>query len=256
MAFIILGASIPSFYITAFLYAISLTIAFSPLGEWILKIVNHARPLKTREEIDYLMPIFEDVYCNALKLYPSLNKNIKLHIIDDLSINAFAIGRSIIAVNTGMVEAMSEEEIKGILAHEFGHISNGDTKALLLSVVGNGVFSLAFLLIKGILSLLEFILKLTGTGAHLIFTGIKWVFGVVVFIFMYIGQIILSINSRKNEYRADSFAYDIGNGNNLLEALYLLQKLNMNKKMSLNDKLKSSHPHITDRIQRLENLVY
>ena len=44
-------------------------------------------------------------------------------------VNAFAIGRNTIAVTMGAIETFSSDELKGIIAHEFGHLSNGDTNS-------------------------------------------------------------------------------------------------------------------------------
>lgn len=56
-------------------------------------------------------------------------------------VNAFATGpsknRSLIAVSTGLLENMSEDEVEGVLAHEISHAANGDmvTMALVQGVV-------------------------------------------------------------------------------------------------------------------------
>jgi len=65
---------------------------------------------------------------------------------------------------------------------------------------------------------------------------------------------LLAANSRTNELQADKFAYDMGYGRELVMALYLLQKISMNRKIKLTDKLKASHPHIAGRIACLERL--
>ncbi|MEX1256593.1 MAG: M48 family metalloprotease [Gemmatimonadota bacterium] len=69
-------------------------------------------------------------------------------------INAFAAGNSIhdaaVAVTRGSLEALSRDELQGVIAHEFSHILNGDMRLnlrligllfgiLLLTVVGRGI---------------------------------------------------------------------------------------------------------------------
>lgn len=55
----------------------------------------------------------------------------RLYIIDDPQPNAFATGRSpshgAVAVNTGLLQLLSQSEVEGVLAHEIGHIKHRDT---------------------------------------------------------------------------------------------------------------------------------
>ncbi|MFK7892050.1 MAG: M48 family metalloprotease [Granulosicoccus sp.] len=49
---------------------------------------------------------------------------------DDVAVNAFVLGnndgRTVIVVTQGALDAFNREELQGIVAHEFGHIVNGD----------------------------------------------------------------------------------------------------------------------------------
>jgi len=255
-----LGANKLSFVIVAVYYAISISIALSPIGEWLLRLIEGVRKIETNEEREYLEDIFEEVYQNALKEAPQLNKEIKLYIIDAMFVNAFAIGRKTIAVTTGAIETFSREELKGILAHEFGHIRYGHTKALLLSVIGNMLFSLFVLIVRVFLfvsELLAVIFAETKGGALLAnfsMVILRFGFDLSIIFFMYIRQAILSLNSRSNEYQADEFAYTIGFGDELITSLYLLQKVSGSQKVSIKDRMTSSHPHIAKRIGKLEGL--
>ena len=54
----------------------------------------------------------------------------KVYVIEGNSINAFAAGKSIdhavIGVTRGAMEKLSRNEMKGVISHEFSHITNGD----------------------------------------------------------------------------------------------------------------------------------
>lgn len=65
---------------------------------------------------------------------------------------------------------------------------------------------------------------------------------------------MLARNSRKNEFLADKYAFDLGYGNDLINVLYLLQKFSLTDKMTLVDKMLEKHPRVSQRIEKLENL--
>ena len=54
----------------------------------------------------------------------------RVYLIEDDSPNAFATGRNpqhaVVAVTTGIMRILSREELRGVLAHELGHVKNRD----------------------------------------------------------------------------------------------------------------------------------
>ena len=260
VALVLLGVNVENLIFIMAFYAISITIALSPIGEWLLRNFEGARRLETREEREYLEPLFEEVCQNAKAENPKLSDNIGLFIIDAMFVNAFAMGRNTIAVTTGAIESFTEDELKGVLAHELGHITYGHTKALLLSVIGNMLFSVLILILRLIIfavDLLNAIFAQTSIGyiiMKIMTIIVNMVFNASIFLFMYLGQILLSLNSRFNEFEADEFAYKINFGDELISALYLLKKISGSHKMTLKEKMTASHPHIAVRIGRLERM--
>lgn len=255
ISFLILGANGYSFAICLVLYTISLTVALSPLGEWILRLINGVRKLYTRREKDYLIPLFEEICEEVKEQHPDL-PNLEICIMDSLTVNACAMGRHTIAVTRGAVETFTEDELKGVLLHEIGHIVHGDTKATLLNLIGNGLFSIGVITVKCALLILDLVLlpffKRTGGITVLISSIIHFIFDILLIGFTLTGNIILSINSRENEYRADRFAFENGYGEDLISALYLLQKMSLGEDVALIQKMQASHPHIAKRIGTLE----
>lgn len=65
--------------------------------------------------------------------------------------NAFATGafknNALVAVSTGLISSMERDEIKAVLAHEIGHVANGDmvTMALIQGVVNSFVLAIALI---------------------------------------------------------------------------------------------------------------
>lgn len=71
----------------------------------------------------------------------------KIYILNDPSPNAFATGRNknhaSVAVTTGLLGMMDENELTGVLAHELSHIGNRDMLVSTVAVVLVGFISIA-----------------------------------------------------------------------------------------------------------------
>jgi heat shock protein HtpX len=71
----------------------------------------------------------------------------KLYLIHEDQPNAFATGRSpergVVAVNTGLLNMMNEQEVAGVIAHEMAHIKNRDT--LIMAVTASIAGAVGFL---------------------------------------------------------------------------------------------------------------
>ncbi|MCL2372742.1 MAG: M48 family metalloprotease [Defluviitaleaceae bacterium] len=260
LAWGLLGGGEAGFMLVLVVYSVSITIALSPIGEILLRLLENCREPQTEVERDYLLPLFEEAYESAKELVPSINQGIKIYIMDAMYVNAFAIGRRTIAVTRGALETFTEDELKGILAHELGHMNYGHTKALLLSLIGNLFFSVIIWFFRLVLNILQIA---TNIFAHISVIALGFAFFTFIiriiveastFVFVNLSQIILALNSRTNETQADKFAHDIGYGKELISSMYLLQKISMNKKMRLADRAKASHPHLAYRISKLEKL--
>lgn len=257
IAWSILGQDLKAFLWTALIYGASVTLALSPVGEIILRWYENIRPAQTNEEKNYLLPIFEEVYEDAKEKFPKLSKNIKLYIEDSMTVNAFAIGRNTVTLTKGAISTFSREELKGVLAHEFGHLVNGDTKALLLNIIGNGFFTLITFALRIIIYLVRVITDLFDRSGIISF--VFWLFNTVFNIYVFgitiVGQILLSSTSRQAEYFADYFAYEIGFTEELIKALYILQKMSSPTNVPIMERLRASHPNLGGRIARLERLI-
>lgn len=70
----------------------------------------------------------------------------KVHVMNDMAINAFATGRdpqhASIAVTRGAMEKLSKPELEGVLAHELSHVKNYDIRVSTIVVVLVGVLTL------------------------------------------------------------------------------------------------------------------
>ncbi len=129
-----------------------------------------------------------------------------VYILDaEQGINAFAAGsgttEGVVAVTRGTLEALSRDELQGVIAHEFSHILNGDMR-LNLRLMG---------VLHGIL-LLTIIGRILLRGARgsdkgaapLLLMGLVLV--VVGYIGVLFGKLIKAAVSRQREYLADAAA--------------------------------------------------
>lgn len=243
-------------------YAISLVLALSPFGEWVLRLQTGCKKIKRVEHINLLEPIFREVYENAKKLDPNLSDDIQLFMNNDESPNAFATGRKTICVTKGLLK-MPAEQIKATLAHEFGHLSHKDTDLILVVTVGNMIVSAVILGIKLIIEFYHLIAIIVsaclggGEGViaslltslyHLLITAI--VAGLTK-LWTWIGNVLVMKSSRDNEYEADEFAFNLGLGNELCA---LLDNLGDSGAQGLFATLASSHPDNDGRIAKLQEL--
>lgn len=70
----------------------------------------------------------------------------KVAVVEDSAPNAFATGRNeshaLIAFTTGILNAMDEEELKGVTAHELAHVKNRDTLVSAVAATTAGAIAL------------------------------------------------------------------------------------------------------------------
>ena len=250
---LILGASLTSFLIVAGIYLVSIAIAFSPLAEALWRNMCGVRPLRIRSEKIRLLPLFKEVYQGAVKVNPDLSGGIKLYIQEDMDINAFAFGTTTLVITRGSIELLSDECLKGLLAHELGHFSNYDTVAVLLSSIGNFLMSFPLKILSNIKRRLD--AETTGILASIILIPVYLLY-IVFKAIDSIGNLILLHINRQNEYRADAFAMQSGFCSEITNALIELYQMAIHKPKSIKEQLKSTHPHITLRIERLEKVLY
>jgi heat shock protein HtpX len=70
----------------------------------------------------------------------------RVYIMDNDQPNAFATGRNpenaAVAATTGLLNALSEEEVAGVMAHELAHIKNRDTLTMTITATIAGAISM------------------------------------------------------------------------------------------------------------------
>ncbi|MFZ5774771.1 MAG: protease HtpX [Thermodesulfobacteriota bacterium] len=130
--------------------------------------------------------------------------------------NAFATGpsrsNSLVAVSTGLLHTMNNQEVEAVLAHEMAHIANGDmvTLTLIQGVVNTFVFFLA----RVVGSIIDSMLRRGDEEEAPSGPGIGYMVTVFVceVIFGILASMVVLYFSRQREFRADAGAASLLGG--------------------------------------------
>jgi heat shock protein HtpX len=186
-------------------------------------------------------------------------------IYDSPDPNAFATGpsknNSMVAVSTGLLQNLKEDEVKAVLAHEMGHVYNGDMFAttVLAGLMNTFVYYIAMWVRRFFAE---------RDQAALGF-GLSLVIQIVVSI---LAAIVINWFSRRREFGADAFAARVYGKDSMIAALraidrwvtrsqveYSSQDALATMKISGNSssfmRLFSTHPPMEERIASLQRLT-
>lgn len=180
--------------------------------------------------------------------------------------NAFATGAfkndALVAVSTGLLNSMTEEEVAAVLGHEVAHVANGDmvTLTLIQGVVNTFVVFLSRIVGYVVDRVILKNERDVGIGYYISVIVCEIVFGILA-------SIIVAWFSRQREYRADAGAAQLlGSADPMIHALARLggltpgelpQQLNasgISGKVNV-AALFSTHPPIEHRINALRARV-
>ena len=179
--------------------------------------------------------------------------------------NAFATGafrnEALVAVSTGLLDSMTEEEIAAVLGHEIAHIANGDmvTLTLIQGVVNTFVVFLARIVGYFVDRVVLKNERGAGIGYFVTVIACEIAFGVLA-------SIIVAWFSRRREYRADAGSASLLSSREpMIRALARLGGLTpgeLPKSFEASgisgaaavSALFSTHPPIAARIQALQQL--
>jgi len=123
-------------------------------------------------------------------------------IYDSPEVNAFATGpsrsRALVAVSTGLLRSMNDDQVEGVLGHEVTHIANGDmvTMTLLQGVINAFVIFFSRLIAYVIANRGDSRERGSSGGSFIVVIVLQIVLGML-------GSIITAWFSRQREFRAD-----------------------------------------------------
>lgn len=175
--------------------------------------------------------------------------------------NAFATGptrnKSLIALSTGLLEGMTQDEVEAVLAHEMAHVGNGDmvTMTLIQGVINTFVFFAANKIAEIIAS---------SQNNRALERGIHYLVSMVLqILFGFLASLIVLWFSRHREYRADACAARLVGAPKMIAALQRLKGDSSDLPEGLTafgiasdakDSLLATHPSLDNRIARLRGM--
>ena len=248
-----------------FLYAfVALAVVMNVFGYWFSDVIalkasraESVEPGSSRE----LEATVEDLAARARVPRP------RLYLIPSEQPNAFATGRNpqhaAVAVTEGLLRYMPQDQVRGVLAHEFGHIKNRDILVSSIAAMVAGA-------IAAIANILQFSLLFGGDEED----GALGLIGTIAtIIFAPIAAMLLQLAvSRQREYLADATgAQLLGRAAPLADALETLERGAQAVPMAVNPATASlyavnplpragvatlfmTHPPLQERIRRLRAL--
>jgi len=177
--------------------------------------------------------------------------------------NAFATGpsknNSMVAVSTGLLNSLNEQEVRAVLAHEMGHVYNGDmfTTTVLAGLMNTFVYFISRWVYR-----------------HLAERNEALAFGVYIFlqvVLSFLAMIPISWFSRRREFAADSFSAKVYGREAMISALQSIDRwvkrakieystqdalatMKISGKSSGFFRLFATHPPIEERVAALQRL--
>ncbi len=185
-------------------------------------------------------------------------------VFDSPEPNAFATGASrnhaLVAVSTGLVSAMSRDEVEAVLGHELTHVANGDmvTLALVQGVVNTFVVFLSRVIGHVVDRVVFRTERGHGPGYYIVAIAAQVLLG-------FLATMILMWFSRRREFRADAGGAALAGRAKMIAALRRLQAAHEPQLPSRFAafgvsghvgaglrRLFMSHPPLAERIEALE----
>jgi len=235
------------------------------ISRWMAKKAYNIRIIKSTEQNYELRELYQMV--------ARLSKQAGLPAIPEVGVyqspepNAFATGpskeKSIVAFSTGLLNAMSKDEVEAVAGHEITHIASGDMVTMtLLTGIANALVMFLSRIIAGII---DMVLRGDDGEGGLGFFAYILVVNLLEMVFMLLATIPIAAFSRYREFKADAGSAKITSPSAMASALkslaraaeiptrkdsFAISKISSNRRVSL----WSTHPSIEERVARLQRM--
>ncbi len=230
-------------------------LSLTPAAEKVFRYTHNMHPMSPNDEA-YFRKILSKVMNRC-----RVDKEIDVFMINTATPNMMVIGNSTLAITSGLWNAnLPEEEIEAVLAHEIGHLVNGDSRVLIAASTMNLIGQIAswiltvLVIIAGVFSgIAASFQDRSGLG---VFAGmisallLVWMLRAISWLLMHFLSLTFHAISRSQEYKADEFAKENGYATGLSSFLERIKGFTTDETNFIT-RLFSTHPHPTERIQQL-----
>jgi len=235
--------------------------AFLSLGmsKWLAKrMVGAAQITQPQSQAETL--VFDTVQKISERLKITMPE---VYIYDSPDPNAFATGptrnNSMVAVSTGLMQNLNQNEIRAVLAHEMGHVYNGDmfTTTVLAGLMNTFVYIIANIIYRFLAERSEGMAFMAYFIIHMALS--------------FLAMIPISWWSRRREFSADKFAANTVGKEHMISALQSIDRwvnqvqyqyhsedalatMKISGRTGSFMQVFSTHPPIEDRVEALQAL--
>ncbi len=226
-------------------------------ADFLTRLFLSVRKKSIREE-SRIYPILERVQ----SLYQSKHGNrinVRVCMMDVPHINGMALGRSTIAVSTGLLKTGNDDEVSAVMAHEIGHLhyhDGGYNVALAIASIPTQFLCSA---VKAIFfSGDDNDVPFFGISLFIIFSfffayfSFFWLFSLP---FLFVVRMLDSTTIWPSEYRADRFVISLGLAPAMIELFERIEDEDVRNKAGFLSQYLYSHPPTALRIDRLERAL-
>lgn len=232
------------------------------ISKWMAKTMMGVQIVRPGSQDPYERWLVDTIYRQArqagLKTMPEVG------IYNSPEVNAFATGpsknNSLVAVSSGLLQAMDHDGVEGVLGHEVAHIANGDmvTMTLLQGVINTFAVFLARMIAYGVSTMVR---------SELAFFVELMCIIVLQIVFTILGSLVVMAFSRHREFHADAGGARLAGRDKMISGLEQLRRhvemvdrgqpalatMKISGGASGFMKLFSTHPPLEERIARLKS---
>ncbi|MEM3486083.1 MAG: M48 family metalloprotease, partial [Candidatus Methanomethyliaceae archaeon] len=164
-----------------------------------------------------------------------------------------------ICLTTGIISQATRKELFGVIAHEMGHLMNGDSVIMQIAAIMNSIGTWATWGITGIILILGRFVDGFVPGVKWIIVAEVWVLKGIAWLAFKLLDVGMKYTSRQSEYVADKFAAQVGYRDGLVAFLWRVYgrpKLEgIREQFSFQDSfiaaLTDTHPPVVERLRAL-----